>query len=249
MDIPIFYAPPDAFAADSVRLPPEEAHHAVRVLRLQPAEAVIVVDGLGMAYRGEVVSAGHRQGVLVRFHSRLRRFGEPSLELTLAFGLSTGAKLSWVVEKGTELGVSRFVPIMTKRSKVKLDTPQRARTRARRLRQVALAAVKQCRRSVWPEVSPPVTLPEFLAQTDHKRANLVFHPSVAATSLTKALNAHDQKRAALLVGPESGFDDNEVDLAVSAGFTSVTLGPRILRTETACPVVCALVMEACDELR
>lgn len=249
MDAPIFYAPPDAFATDSVRLPPEEAHHAVRVLRLQPAEAVIVVDGQGMACRGEVASAGHREGVLVRFHSRLRRFGEPSLELTLAFGLSTGAKLSWVVEKGTELGVSRFVPVMTKRSKVKLETPQRVRTRVHRLRKVALSAVKQCRRSVWPEISPPVTLPEFLEETDDQRANLMFHPSVAATSLTTALNQRDRKGVTLLVGPESGFDDDEVKLAVAAGFTAVTLGPRILRTETACPVVCALVMGAYDELR
>ena len=116
MGVPVFYAPPDSFGDDKVQLPPSEAHHAVKVLRLRSPEPVIVIDGRGSAYRGEIDEVGRGGTVTVRFHSRQRGFGEPGVELTLAVCLSTGARLSWIVEKGTELGVSRVVPVMTQKS-------------------------------------------------------------------------------------------------------------------------------------
>jgi 16S rRNA (uracil1498-N3)-methyltransferase len=249
MEPPVFYAPPECRDDDLIRLPDNESRHAVTVLRLSRADLVIVVDGLGTAYRGEISRIGNRRGVEVRIHSEIRNFGEPAVILTLAAALSTGAKLDAVIEKGTELGVKRFVPIISEKSKVKLDDPEKAAARTRRWERVALAAIKQCRRSYRPDISLPTGLTSFLRQADTESLRLVFHPGNNAGALERMRPPNRVKRVTLLVGPESGFTADEVRQANDAGFTTVSLGPRILRTETAGPVACALVMNMLGELR
>jgi 16S rRNA (uracil1498-N3)-methyltransferase len=247
MEPPIFYAPPEKFTDDTVELPREEAHHALNVLRLKPASIVMIVDGLGNACKGEIL-AGSKDTVRVRVHSRRRDFGEPAVRLTLAAGLSTSSKFDETVAKGTELGVKRFVPIITEKSKVKIDDPARARGKVTRLEKVALAAMKQCRRSYRPEISVPQKLPEFLREIDAESLNLIFALSKHSIPFDQIKIDHGVKRVCLLVGPEAGFSEEEIAQAVSAGFVQVSLGSRILRTETAGPVTCALVMLQLGEL-
>jgi 16S rRNA (uracil1498-N3)-methyltransferase len=249
MEAPVFYAPPDCFRDEIVELPADESHHALRVMRLQTAEPVIVVDGLGTAYRGNIARAGRQGKVTVRLHSEIRNFGEPAVILTLAAGLSTGSKFDRVVERGTELGVKRFIPLLTGKSKVKLEDKSRARAKRTRLEKVALAAVKQCRRSYRPEISLPMHLEELLGDTDNESLNLIFHPHRRAGSLAEVLTDAKAKRVTVLVGPESGFSDGEFDAALKAGYVAVSLGSRILRTENAGPVAVALVMSYLGELR
>lgn len=249
MELPIFYAPPENKAGDMLVLPDDEAHHALRVMRLGVGEKIIVIDGLGTAYRGEIRSGSTRGGsVEVVLRETLHNFGEPFVRLTLAAGLSTGSKFDTVVEKGTELGVRRFVPVITERSKVKIDDPDRAIERVHRLEKVALAAAKQCRRAFRPEVAPPTSLDAFLSQVDRDGMNLLFHTAPGALSLDRLSLKPNAPRVSLLVGPESGFSETEAARAMASGYTPVSLGPRILRTETAGPVVCALVMNALGEL-
>ena len=152
-----------------IALPAAEAHHAVAVMRLQEGERVIVVDGCGMAVRGEIVRASKNR-VDVKPHADIRNFGEPSVRLTLAAGLSAGEKFDTVVEKGTELGVKRFVPIISEKSRVKLAEPSKAAARRTRLEKVALAAMKQCRRSYRPEIATPLTLRQFLEETEDRKS-------------------------------------------------------------------------------
>jgi 16S rRNA (uracil1498-N3)-methyltransferase len=250
MEAPVFYAPPECLTDTIVRLPAEEGRHAVNVIRLKPADMVIVIDGLGTAYRGEIKSLSADGQVLVRVHSQLRGFGEPAAIVTLAAGLSSGSKFDTVVEKGTELGVKRFVPLVTRKSKVRLDDPRKARARITRLERVALAAAKQCRRSYRPEMSLPVSFDDYIRETDRDSLNLVFHVSQGrTTTLEEAVAGHTTKRLSLLVGPESGFDPDEVEAAVDAGYKVVSLGPRVLRAETAGPTAVALVMHLLGELR
>lgn len=248
MSIPIFYAPPDNRSGDKIALPSAEAHHAVAVMRLREGARVIVVDGCGMAARGEIVLATKSRVEIVS-HADIRNFGEPSVRLTLAAGLSVGEKFDTVVEKGTELGVRRFVPIISEKSKVKLVDPAKAAARRTRLEKVALAAMKQCRRSYRPDIATPLTLRLFLDETDCEDLNLAFLPAEKAQSLD-LLKAHaGVSRVNLLVGPESGFSEEETDYILKAGFLPISLGPRILRTETAGPVVTALVMDRLGELK
>jgi 16S rRNA (uracil1498-N3)-methyltransferase len=248
MPIPVFYAPPANRSADAVTLTSTEAHHAAVVMRLQEGARVIVVDGCGMAVRGEIAVIS-KKSVEVRIHTEIRNFGEPMVRLTLAAGLSAGEKFDTVVEKGTELGVKRFVPIISEKSKVKLDDPTRAAARRSRLEKVALAAMKQCRRSYRPEIATPLTLRQFLEETDRHDKNLAFVPSESARPLEAASLGNDVQRISLLVGPEAGFSEAEIGYIVDAGFVPLSLGPRILRTETAGPVVTALVMHCLGELK
>lgn len=248
MLLPIFYAPPENRVGDIIALPTSEGHHAVSVMRMREGERVIVVDGCGMAVRGEITKASKNR-VEIKAHADIRNFGEPSVRLTLAAGLSVGEKFDTVVEKGTELGVKRFVPIISEKSKVKLSEPSKAAARRTRLEKVALAAMKQCRRSYRPEIATPLTLRQFLDETDREDMNLAFLPIESAKPLEAIPLDHHLSRVSLLVGPESGFSDIEIEYIERAGFAAVSLGPRILRTETAGPVVTALVMARLGELK
>jgi 16S rRNA (uracil1498-N3)-methyltransferase len=163
--------------------------------------------------------------------------------------LSAGYKIDSIVQKGTELGVKRFVPILSEKSRVKLDDPRRAPARVRRLEKVALAAIKQCRRAYRPDLAAPVTLGQFLEEADPADVNLIFHPAVESRPLESCLSQNSAGRVTILVGPEAGFSSEEVRLATDAGFQLISLGRRVLRSETAAPVACALVMALLGELR
>lgn len=248
METPIFYAPQAGSDNDIIELPKDEAHHLANVLRLKPSAIVIVVDGLGMSCRGELIEVG-KSSATVRVHTRRRNFGEPAVRLTLAAGLSAGSKFDTVVQRGTELGVKRFVPIITEKSKVKIEETKRARTRVTRLEKVALAAMKQCRRAYRPDIASPTAFQDYLLETDQDAVNLILHPSAKGKSLDETPLRPDVKRVTVLIGPEAGFSGSEVEQAVQAGYVPVTLGSRVLRTETAGPAVCALVMQALGEFR
>jgi 16S rRNA (uracil1498-N3)-methyltransferase len=249
MEPPVFYAPPENITEDGIELGTAESHHAQDVMRMTAGRLVIVVDGLGNAYRGEIAGKGRSKVVRVKVHSQIRNFGEPAAIVTLACGLSTGYKFDTVIEKGTELGVKRFVPLLTEKSKVKVDDPKRAASKVTRFEKVALAAMKQCRRSYRPEISFPVSFSEYVDQTDLSAANLIFHPSKDATSFDNLRLKSTVRRVNILVGPESGFSDSELELAAGRGYIPVHLGKRILRTETAGPVICALLLARLGEFR
>lgn len=248
MDAPIFYAPPKNITGEEIVLPADESRHALKVLRLKKGDRLLVVDGLGQAYRGEIRTAG-KTAVKILIHSTIRNFGEPAVRLTLAAGMSAGSKFDTIVEKGTELGVKRFVPVISEKSKVKLEEPRRVKNRLTRLERVALAAVKQCRRSYRPEIAAPVTFVEYLKEFDPEALNLVFTPAKTARPLEEIPFDGGLKRINLLVGPEAGFSPDETSAALQTGFLPVSLGSRVLRTETAGPAVCALVMYCLGELR
>jgi len=229
-----------------ISLPKTEAHHAASVMRLKRASLVVVVDGFGNAYRSELVHVTGKK-VTARIHAEQRNFGEPGVRLTLASGLSAGHKFDTTVEKGTELGVKRFVPILAERSKIRMDDPKRAGARVKRLERVALAAMKQCRRSYRPDIALPTNLSAFLKEQEESDLKLLFHLSPQATTMEQVDVASNPKRITMLIGPESGFSAEEVDQACAAGFCQVGLGQRILRTETAGPVAVALLLQKLGE--
>ncbi|UCG62028.1 MAG: 16S rRNA (uracil(1498)-N(3))-methyltransferase [Candidatus Zixiibacteriota bacterium] len=249
MNAPIFFAEASSISDNSIRLSKTESHHASRVLRLKVGDIAVVVDGLGNAYRGEMTKVPRSGQVEMRIHSHTRNYGEPNVILSLASGLSAGHKFDHVIEKGTELGVKRFVPLITEKAKVKMDDPKRTRSRLNRYEKVALAAMKQCRRSYRPDISAPILFTDYLNEIDPDSVNLLFHPGSQSKPLDEITLPAGPKRVNLMVGSESGFSADEVDLARSRGITIASLGKRILRAETAGPVVCALIMGKLGELR
>ena len=245
---PIFYCSPESIDGDLITLSKDEAHHAKTVLRLKEHEQVVVIDGLGTAYRGTLNSSRGKKELTVSIQNIVRNFGEPFVKVTLAAGFSEGYRFDNVVQQGTEIGVSAFVPIITEKSKIKIGNQAKAAARIKRLERVALSATKQCRRSCIPKLHSFVRFNEYLDSIDKSGLNLIFHPDSAGNNFNFKEPKNDVKAVTILVGPESGFSDNEIEKAINAGFRTVRMGPRWMRTETAAPMACALILQYLGEL-
>jgi 16S rRNA (uracil1498-N3)-methyltransferase len=203
------------------------ANHIARVLRLRDGDALTLFDGRGGEY-GARITGVRKDTVQVDLHEHRDVERESALDLTLAQGISRGERMDWVMQKATELGVRRIVPVLTERSVVRLDD-RRGERKLQHWRAITVAACEQCGRNRVPEVLPPSSFFEAIGASDPKMTRLLLSPAAS-------LRLRDLPRPAavtLLIGPEGGLADHEEDAAIRAGFEPVQLGPRILRTETA----------------
>ena len=205
------------------------ANHIARVLRLRSGDALTVFDGSGGEFSARVEEFRKETVVVsVEEHRALDR--ESPLSLTLAQGISRGERMDWILQKATELGASRIVPVFTKRSVVRLDDKQ-AQRKLQHWRAIAVSACEQCGRNRLPEVLMPIDFFDVLpASFSPGETRLLLSP-------TGDLRIDDLenvgKGITVLIGPEGGLEDVEHESAVAAGFKPVRLGPRVLRTETA----------------
>ena len=246
MRLPVFYTTPEQVGDESVVLSGPEAHHAQNVMRLKKGEPLIVVDGLGNAFRCEITRYNSKKAECHIF-SRIRNFGEPAVKVTLACGLSVGTKLDDIIQRCTELGVSRLIPLLTEKSKVRIDDERKAASKVGRWRKVAIASMKQTGRSVIPEIWSPVS-PERLFETyEHPGLRILFDPEAGTVNLANLKIPRGTGQILSLVGPESGFSPDEVRLAQKNECQILTLGQRILRAENAAPTALALIMQALGE--
>lgn len=214
-----------------VALPPQAAQHVTRVLRLRSGAALTVFDGRGGEYAATLEVAGRDTATVeLGEHSAIER--ESPLRITLLQGLARGERMDWVVQKATELGVQRIVPVATARSVVQLDA-ERGTKRTDHWLAIAAAACEQCGRNTLPEIAAPLSLEAALREASATDLRLALHPD-SGESLRTVLGADVAcPSVALLIGPEGGLDETEVALARQDGFRVVHLGPRVLRTETA----------------
>ena len=210
-----------------VVLPEDAAAHLVRVLRLQPGDACVLFNGDGHDYEARIVAAGKREARAEVLSAR-RVDNEAPLRVTLLQGIARGEKMDWILQKATELGVARILPVDSERSEVKLD-PARAQKRLAHWREVVVAACEQSGRAVVPDVLPP----QALAQAAPLREGhgLLLDPQGATSLATLGGQAFDA--CTLAIGPEGGWSPRDRGQLDAAGYEGVRLGPRILRTETA----------------
>jgi 16S rRNA (uracil1498-N3)-methyltransferase len=229
----------------TLTLPAPAAAHALRVLRLKSGDAVTLFNGDGHDYPARLVAASIRD-VRAEVTSRASTARESPLQITLIQALARGEKMDWIVQKATELGVARIVPVTTERSEVKLDAA-RGGKRLEHWRAVAIAACEQCSRNVIPAIEAPVELSTWLMTTGAMEpgSRWTLHPDGA----TCARDLQAMPRELLLaVGPEGGFGENDLDALHGAGFRGLSLGPRILRTETAGVVAIAALQALYGDL-
>jgi 16S rRNA (uracil1498-N3)-methyltransferase len=210
-------------------LPTQASEHAARVLRLAAGDPLTLFNGDGNDYPASIVTVGKRE-VTVRIESRQPLHNESPLSLTLAQGVARGEKMDLIVQKATELGVVRIVPLLTERSEVKLDS-SRAEKRLAHWRAVAASACEQSGRARLPEIVPALPLATWLGDLDADDAvRLALLPEASRASR----DLHFGDRGGLLVvGPEGGLGERDTGALAAAGFNGLRLGPRILRTETA----------------
>lgn len=228
-DVRLFVDVPLA-PGDSLPLPPDAARHALRVLRLQAGDPVILFNGDGRQYPARLLAADPRAaGVHVEGAETPAR--ESCLRVTLVQALARAEKMDWIIQKATELGATCILPVTSKRSEVRLDGA-RSKKRLDHWRAIAIAACEQCGRNVVPGIAVPEPLEACLAA--HPRANgearWMLHPGGTTRVRDTVPAATD---VMLAVGPEGGFSDNDLATLRDAGFRELALGPRVLRTETA----------------
>ncbi len=218
---------PQSLATDGqVVLEKKSGAHLVRVLRMRSGDPLTVFNGDGFDYSAEIVQIG--KSVSVQIRGKFENTRESPLNISLAQGISRSERMDYTLQKSVELGVVAIQPLITQKSTVKLDADRRDK-KVRHWQSVVISACEQSGRSVIPPVAPPLTLPEWLTQSEIADTRIALDPN-ATTALTKLAVAGS---CTLVVGPESGFSELEIHLLSNAGTLRATLGPRVLRTETA----------------
>ncbi|MGH9759481.1 MAG: 16S rRNA (uracil(1498)-N(3))-methyltransferase [Blastocatellia bacterium] len=245
-----FYSSPESINGTSIVLSAEESHHLSRVLRLQQGDEVFAFDGTGNEYRCTVRDAKKTSASLNILES-LEDPVESPLPLTLAQAIAKGEKFDLIVQKATELGVRRIVPLITDRTDVRVNGDQALR-KVERWQRISLESLKQCGRRKLVEIEKPVKLDDYLA-SEMSGQRLAFslegHVKIGDVLDLRPSSVNAQsRRIAALVGPEGGWSEREQSLMADRGCTMVGLGPRTLRTETAGIVAVALTQYLLGDL-
>jgi 16S rRNA (uracil1498-N3)-methyltransferase len=238
-----FFAPPSAFNFSKrvVTLTSDEARHLREVLRLKAGDDVQVFDGAGREFEA-VVSQARREFAELELRDEIAPLKpESPLQLTLAVALLKGEKFDLVVQKGTELGVTRFVPLVTHYADIRLRDEADGAKRVTRWQRIALEAAKQCGRAVVPEISRPVSFEAVIREDSclmfSEREGEALNTDLEAQSVTA------------IIGSEGGWSDEELEQARQAGVPIVTLGGRVLRAETAAIVTAVLLQHRYGDLK
>jgi 16S rRNA (uracil1498-N3)-methyltransferase len=230
--MPRFHVDGPLSVGQSLALPDDVVRH-VHVLRLQTGDPITLFDGAGGEYRAELVEIA-RRAASARIDAHDPREAEPPYRVTLAQGVAGGDKMDWLIEKTVELGIARIAPITAERGVVRL-AGERALRRQAHWQALVRAACEQCGRNRVPDVAPPRDLDDWLddlpaASDGDLRRLLSPRAEVSFASLPAD---PPSGTVTLLIGPEAGFSPSEEEAIIGAGFSTLGLGPRVLRTETA----------------
>lgn len=246
-----FFVTPEVLAQQPVVLTGDQARQIYRVLRLRAGAHVVLLDGTGWAYEA-VVIASYEDRVTLETINRWQPRSEPRLHITLFQAVLKGDRFGWVLQKGTEVGISRFVPMVCERNVVS-DLGAMAEKRARWERIVREAA-EQSGRARLPELASPQAftgaLPAGSAASDSFLRLIPWEGEQqrGLRDVLRACNLAGLRGIELFVGPEGGFSDEEVSLAERQGVVPISLGPRILRAETAGLVAAAVILYEAGEM-
>lgn len=213
---------------ENIELPKDAARH-IMVLRLSAGDPLTLFNGLGGEYQARITRID-RQRVTTEIVSHSSREAELPYRITLAQGIPEATKMDWIIEKSVELGVSDIIPLAAQRSVVRLDK-DRAEKRLSRWQAIAISAAQQCGRNRLPHIASPVGTGEYLRQTTPS-PRILFSPRATET-LSEWARHQKPQNITLLIGPEGGFSPEEENMAEQQGVTFLSMGPRILRTETA----------------
>jgi len=231
-----FYIPPKQWSLNRLALDGGEAHHCLHVLRLGVGSRIVVFDGRGSEVTAEIVEVD-RSTVRLK-HLQSAKTEPLRCAITLAQAVPKGKHMELIVQKATELGVAKIVPLLSERTVVQF-APDEAQKKAEKWRQVVIEAAKQCGQNRLPDVVEPITPKHFFSEFDRYELSLIASLQSDARSFKGSLNdfhAHHGRRpesVLILIGPEGDFTPAEASSARSAGCIPITLRPIVLRTQTA----------------
>lgn len=222
-------------STDCVELTGPASHYLTRVLRLAKGDALVLFNGDGRDYMAEITGF-ESKSVLVRVLDNVDAGKESPLKITLAQAVCRGERMDYTLQKATELGVFCIQPLISHRVEVRLDKTRLVK-RLKHWQGVVISACEQSGRAVVPEVKSPISLSEWMATADNS-PRLILDP-YTPNKLTDLSIVNET--LSLVIGPEGGFTDGEMQEARNSGLTPMSLGPRVLRTETAGPAAIAVL--------
>lgn len=243
-----YFVAPEHMQEDKAILRGDDAFHLMRVMRAAPGDQAIVSNGVDRECLAEVVEL-EKESVLLRLVEERPMTGEPSVELWIAQSLPKGDKLELVIQKGTEVGVSAFLPFVSARTIVQYDAKKEAKRRER-WRKIAKEAAEQAHRSKVPDVRGTMSWKELLALKEKAGLAMFCYEKEDGRQLKDLLQGADLRSGPVLIviGPEGGFTEEEAVEAEARGFAPVGLGRRILRTETAGLVAASCILYEAGEM-
>ncbi len=224
-------------SGQEAKLDTQASRHLVSVLRMTAGNPATLFNGSGGEFQATLLTADSKSCIVSVGDFRDKESESP-LCIHLGIGISRGDRMDWVVQKATELGVSRITPLYTERTEVRLKGDREAK-KLRHWQQISISACEQCGRNRLPEIDPPQLLSSWLAAAEGDRKFILHHRAEVMPDAT----AGKPGRVVLLVGPEGGFSESEVLRAGDARFRGMKLGPRVLRTETA-PLAAISILQA-----
>lgn len=240
--MPRFFAERENIKDTYIIIDNEDVNHISRVLRLGEGDEITVCDGQGFDYKALIREIKSKQ-IVCDILEKNKSNTEPNIEVILFQGLPKASKMDYIIQKTTELGISKIVPCALSRCVVKLENKKAESKKTERWQKIAQAAAKQSGRGIVPEISMPVSLSEALEQL--KKCDICFVPYECEeiNTLKRVLTSvKEPKTVGFIVGPEGGFDPAEIEKISEAGINTITLGKRILRTETAGEAVLSMIM-------
>jgi 16S rRNA (uracil1498-N3)-methyltransferase len=217
-----------------------DAHHIAKVFRLKPDDHIILIDGSGMEYEAEIKSISKNK-ISVSIVKKYSTDTEPPIQLMVGQGYLKDKKMDMLIRHLTELGITQWLPVTSEYSVPNPDI-KKINSKILRWEMIAKEAVKQCRRTRVPKIMSPITFQQAVEENSSAELKIIFYEN-ETVSLSKTMQQLKQKPSNIfvLLGPEGGFSNKEIELAKSNGFIIASLGPRILRAETASLAACTII--------
>jgi len=246
--MPKFFIDKKDIKNQKITISGQDAIHIAKVLRTEIGEILTLCDGAGTDFKAKVTACS-KDSVSFDILKAFPCLSEPCVSVTLFQGIPKQGKMDYIIEKCTELGISRIVPVATTRSVVKISDKKSEEKKLERWRKIASESVKQCGRGKIPEVTDVMSVAQAIDFSKNLDLTIAAYECENETSLKSVLSSQSPKTVGVFIGPEGGLDDTEVKMFCDADIKTVTLGKRILRTETAGHTVLTAVMYEFNELK
>lgn len=243
-----FFIKPENVVKESITIEGEDVQHISKVLRLKEGDEMVLCDQQGTDYSVSIESIS-KQSIRTTILDKQISKGEPSIDVVLYQGIPKSTKMDLIIQKCTELGITRIVPVMTAHTVVKLESEKDEAKKVVRWTKIVEEAAKQSKRGRVPTIEMPMTFENALEDSKKLGLSLIPYELEQEVSIKTALSAKQPNSIGFFIGPEGGFDSYEIDKAKQAGAIPITFGSRIMRTETAGFAILICIMYEYDQLQ
>lgn len=234
-----FFVGPDQIGENNIWIDGPDVKHISGALRLEEDDKIEVVCQ-GEVYLSRISKIG-KDEIELDILEKKEAKNEPEMEITLYQGLAKGSRMDYVIQKGTEVGISKFYSVSTDRSIVRINNDKKKNTRLERWQKIADEAGKQCKRDILPRVEDIIEFDELLEILRGRKNVLIPYEEESDNGIKEKLKDIDGKEIDIVIGPEGGFSRDEIEALKEIGGITISLGPRILRTETAGLITAAVI--------